>query len=192
VAKDYDFRPDQDNSVDLDKLLLTQRQRFNLLRWVLYGVFCLAGLLLQDAVLCRVDIRGGCTDLVPCLIFMITALQGAEHGSIFALIAAVFYYCTGSAPGLYVIPLITVSAVLVAVLRQAALRRGFFSILLCAALTMFVYEFAVFGIGLFLGQTLPQRWMTAVMTAAVTLIAVPVAYPIVRVIGKIGGEAWKE
>ena len=81
---------------------------------------------------------------------------------------------------------------MVAVLRQAALRRGFFSSLLCAALTMFVYECAVFGIGLFLGQTLPQRWMTAVMTAAVTLIAVPVAYPIVRVIGKIGGEAWKE
>ena len=68
MAKDYDFRPDVDNSVDLDKLLLTQRQRFSLLRWVLYGAFCLAGLLLQDAVLCRVDVRGGCTDIVPCQI----------------------------------------------------------------------------------------------------------------------------
>ncbi len=192
MAKDYDFRPDADNSVDLDKLLLTQRQRFNLLRWVLYGILCLAGLLLQDAVLCRVDVRGGCTDLVPCLIFMITALQGAEQGSIFALIAAVFYYCTGSAPGLYVIPLITVFAVLSAVFRQACLRRGFFSILLCTALTMFVYEMAVFGIGLFMGQTLPQRWISAVLTALLTLVAVPVVYPVVRAIGKIGGETWKE
>ena len=192
MAKDYDFRPDADNSVDLDKLLLTQRQRFNLLRWILYVVLFLAGLLLQDAVLCRVDVRGGCTDLVPCLIFMVTALQGVEQGSIFALITAVFYYCTGSAPGLYVIPLITVIAVLIAVLRQACLRRGFFSILLCATVSMFVYELIVFGIGLFMGQTLPQRLMSAVLTAALTLVAVPVAYPIVRSIGKIGGETWKE
>ena len=48
MAKDYDFRPDADTSVNLDKLLLTQRQRFSLLRWVLYGALCLAGLLLQD------------------------------------------------------------------------------------------------------------------------------------------------
>ena len=192
MAKDYDFRPDADNSVDLDKLLLTQRQRFNLLRWVLYGMLCLAGLLLQDAVLCRVDVRGGCTDLVPCLIFMITALQGAEQGSIFALIAAVFYYCTGSAPGLYVIPVITVFAVLVAVFRQACLRRGFFSIFLCAAVSIFVYEMVVFGIGLFMNQTLPQRWVSAALTAALTLVAVPMVYPIVRAVGKIGGETWKE
>lgn len=192
MAKDYDFRPDADTSVNLDKLLLTQRQRFSLLRWALYGVFCLAGLLLQDTVLCRVDVQGGCMDLVPCLIFMITALQGAEQGSIFALTAAILYDCAGSAPGIYVIPLITAVAVLVAVLRQACLRRGFFSIALCAALSMFVYESAIFGILLFMGQTLPQRWNSAWITAALTMIAVPVVYPVVRAIGKIGGEAWKE
>lgn len=192
MAKDYDFRPDSDSSVNLDKLLLTQRQRFNLLRWVLYGVLYLAGLLLQDAVLCRVDIRGGCTDLVPCLIFMITALQGAEQGSIFALVSAIFYYCAGSAQGIYVIPVITILAVLLAVFRQACLRRGFFSILLCATLGMIVYEMTVFGIGLFLGHTYLQRIHSMAMTAALTLIAVPFLYPLVRSIGKIGGEVWKE
>ena len=192
MAKDYDFRPDADESVNLDKLLLTQRQRFNLLRWVLYGALYLAALLLQDAVLCRVDVRGGWVDLVPCLIFMITALQGAEQGSIFALTAAILYDCAGSAPGLYVIPVITILAVLVAVLRQACLRRGFFSIALCAALSMFVYEMVVFGAGLFAGQTSPQRMESLLMTAALTMIAVPVIYPVVRGIGKIGGETWKE
>ena len=192
MAKDYDFRPDADESVNLDKLLLTQRQRFNLLRWVLYGVLYLVALLLQDAVLCRVDVRGGCTDLVPCVIFMITALQGAEQGSIFALVSATFYYFTGSAPGLYVIPILTILAVLLAVLRQACLRRGFFSILLCAILGMAIYEMTVFGIGLFLGYTYFQRIHSMSMTAALTLIAVPFLYPLVRSIGKIGGEAWKE
>ena len=192
MAKDYDIKPDADNSVDLDKLLLTQRQRFSLLRWILYGVLCLAGLLLQDAVLCRVDLRGGCTDLVPLLIFMITALQGAEQGSIFALLASVVYACSGSAPGLQVIPLLTVLAVLAAVFRQACLRRGFFSILLCCILTLFLYETAIFGVGLFMKQTTTLWFHNALMTAATTLLCVPVAYPLVRAIGKIGGEAWKE
>ena len=192
MAKDYDFRPDTDQSVDLDKLLLTQRQRFSLLRWLLYGALCVAGLLLQDAVLCKLRINGGCTDLVPCLIFVIAAVQGAEQGSIFALVAAVLYACAGSAPGLHVIPLITVIAVLTAIFRQACLRRGFFSIFLCALLAMLVYELAVFGAGIFLEQIAHQRFPGALTTVAVTLVAVPVMFPIANAIGRIGGEAWKE
>ena len=192
MAKDYDFRPDSEVSPELDKLLLSQRQRFNLLRWALYGALCLAGLLLQDAVLCRVDVRGGCTDLVPCLIFMVTALQGAEQGSVFALVGAVFYYCTGSAPGMYVIPLVTIVAVLTAIIRQAYLPRGFFSIFLSTAMALAVYEMLVFVFGLMLKQTYPQRWSCALWTAALTLAAVPVVYPILRGIAKIGGETWKE
>lgn len=192
MAKDYDFQPDLDNSVDLDKLLLTQRQRFNLLRWALYGLLCIVGLLLQDTLLCRVNVQGGFVDLVPCLIFMITALQGAEQGSVFALIAAIFYDCAGTAPGMYTIPVITALAVLVAIFRQACLRRGFFSIALCAILSVFVYEMVVFAVGLFMGQALPERFGCMLMTAALTMLTVPVAYPFVRGIGKIGGETWKE
>ena len=192
MARDFDFRPDSDRSVELDKLLLTQRQRFSLLRWVLYGVMCLAGLLLQDAVLCRIDFYGGCTDLVPCIIFVIAAVQGAEQGSIFSLLAAVFYACTGSAPGLHVIPLITVIAVLVAIFRQACLRRGFFSIFLSALLAMFVYEMAIFGAGIFLHRMIAGQLTGMLVTVGLTMVALPALYPLAHAIGRIGGEAWKE
>lgn len=192
MAKEYEFRPDPVSSGDLDKLLLTQRQRFGLLRWALYGAVSVLSLILQDVALYRVDIAGGGMDLVPCVIIMITALEGAEGGCIYALIAALMYEFSGSAPGIYIIPIITAIAVLTAIFRQACLRQGFFAILLCAAMGMIAYEMCVFGIGLFLGYTLESRLIPAALSAAVTMIGVPFVYPILRAIGKIGGETWKE
>lgn len=192
MAKEYGFLPDPGDKDHLDKLLLSQRQRFGLVRWLLFSAATLVALLVQDVAGYRVHILGSGIDIVPCVIFMITALQGAENGSIYALLAAVFYYLSGSAPGAYVIPLITVIAVLVAILRQAVLRRGIFSILVCAACAMLVYEMCIFAIGLILEQTVSTRIFQTVLTALVSLLAVPVAYPVLRAIGKIGGEPWKE
>lgn len=192
MARDYEFRPDPEGSGNFEKLLLSQRQRFGLLRWTLFGVLCLLALLVQDVMVFRLDIFGAGTDLVPCVILMITALQGAETGSIFSLVASVLYFFSGSAEGPYVVPLVTVLAVLAAIFRQACLRKGFFSILLSTALGMVCYEMALHGIGLFLKHTVSQWTMAALLTALISLTAVPIAYPVARAIGKIGGETWKE
>jgi hypothetical protein len=192
VARDYEFRPDREGSGNFEKLLLSQRQRFGLLRWTLFALLCVLVLLVQDAMAYRVDFFGAGTDLVPCVIIMITALQGAEAGSIFSLAASIVYYFSGSAQGPYVVPLITVIAIFAAIFRQACLRKGFFSILLSTALGMLCYELLLFGIGLFLRHTVSQWTLSTVFTALLSLAAVPVGYPIARAIGKIGGETWKE
>ncbi len=192
MPKEYEFRPDSAHTDSLDKIFLSQRQRFSLLRWTLYGLFTLLALIVQDVVLFRVDYYGGGTDLVPCIIFMITALEGGETGCVFSLIASLVYYFSGSAPGPYMIPAVTAIAVFGAIFRQACLPRGFFSILLCTALGMIVYEMLIYAIGVFLGNIPATRLEPMARTAAYTLVAVPVCYPIARVIGKIGGEVWKE
>ncbi len=192
MARDYEFRPDPESSGIFEKMLLSQRQRFGLLRWTLFGCLCVLALLVQDVMVYWVDVLGAGTDLVPCIIIMITALQGAETGSIFALAASIVFYFSGSAQGPYVVPLITVFAVLAVIFRQACLRKGFFSILLSTALGMLCYELVLFGIGLFLGHTTAHWGFSALLTAVLSLAAVPVGYPIARAIGKIGGEAWKE
>lgn len=192
MARDYEFRPDREGSGDFEKLLPTQRQRFGLLRWTLFAFLSVVVLLVQDVMVFRVDIFGAGTDLVPCIILMITALQGAESGSVFALIASVIYYFSGSAQGPYVVPMITVIAILAVIFRQACLRKGFFSILLSTALGMVCYELLLFGIGLFLRHTVSRWAMSALITALISLLVVPVTYPIARAIGKIGGETWKE
>lgn len=192
MARDYDFQPDLENSDNFDKLLLSPRQRFGVVRWLLFSLLYLLALLVQDVMACRVNIAGAGTDLVPCVIFMIASLQGVEPGSIFALGASLFFCFSGSSPGPYVVPMITILAVLVAIFRQACLRKGFFSILLSTGAGMLCYELLLFGVGLFLRYTIWQRFGAMLLTGLLSLLAVPVFYPVARAIGKIGGEPWKE
>ncbi len=190
--KKNEFRPDSARTDVLGKLLLTPKQRRSFLRWLLYCGVCLFALLLQDVVMCRVSLLGATTDLVPCCILAICILQGGESGSIFALFASLIYYLSGSSPGAVCIPLITFLAVFGAVFRQAYLRQGFFTLLLCLIVTMFFYELVTFAIVLFLGYTSADRLGTFLTTAAITLAVTPLLYPILMSIGKIGGETWKE
>ena len=192
MAKNREFRPDREGTGQLHKLWPTPKQQLGALRWLLYGGICLAGLLLQDVLLYRVNVLGGCTDVVPCLILMVAMMQGVENGSVFALVMSVLYYFSGSSAGFYVIPLLTAVTVFAAIFRQAFLRRGFFALLLCGALGMLLYELGLFGISLFLKLTVASRAGAAVMTALVSLLTVPVAYPLLLAIGKLGGEIWKE
>jgi cell shape-determining protein MreD len=187
-----EFRPDREGTGQLNKLWPTPRQQLRMLQWLMYTAVCLVGLLAQDAVLYRVNILGGCTDLVPCLILMVAVMRGAESGSVFALVLSVLYFFSGSSAGFYVIPLLTVVAVFVAIFRQAFLRQGLPAIALCAGLGMLLYELGLFLINLFLGLTVGSRIGAALLTALLSLLAVPVFYPVLQAIGKLGGQIWKE
>lgn len=192
ARKKNEFRPDTFRQDILGKLLLTKKQSQVLLRWVLFCLVCLTGLIIQDVVMSRFTIFGTTTDLVPCCILAICILQGAESGCIFALVASMIYYFSGSAPGIFAIPMLTVIAVFTAVFRQAYLRKGFFTMVICTAVALFLYELGIFSIGLFLGSTIASRMPVFLITAAITLALVPILYPILLSIGKIGGEIWKE
>ena len=187
-----EFRPDREGTGQLNKLWPTPLQQLRLVQWLLYTAVCLVGLLAQDVVLYRLDLAGGCTDLVPCLILMVTVMQGAESGSVFALVLSVLYFFSGSSAGFYVIPLLTAVAVFAAIFRQAFLRRGLGAIVLCAAMGMALYELGLFAINLFLKLTVWDRVGAALLTALLSLVAVPVFYPVLLAIGKLGGQTWKE
>lgn len=192
ARKKNEFRPDTFRQDVLGKLLLTKKQSLVLLRWVLFCCVCLAGLIIQDVVMSRFTIFGTTTDLVPCCIMAICILQGAESGSIFALIGSMIYYFSGSAPGIFAIPMITIIAVLTTVFRQAYLRKGFSTMLICTSAAVIVYEVGTFFVGLFLGSTMMSRFPAFLVSALITLALVPALYPVLLSIGKIGGEIWKE
>lgn len=192
ALKKNEFRPDNRGTGQLRKLWPTPKQQLRALRWLLYGVVCLVGLLMQDVALYRVNVAGGCTDLVPCLILMVAVIQGVETGGIFTLVASILFFFSGSSPGFHVIPLLTFVTVLVVIFRQAFLRRGLGTVLLCTGLGMLLYEMGLFAINLFLRLTMASRVGTALITAVLSLIVVPVAYPVMMAIGKLGGEAWGE
>lgn len=192
ARRKYEFRPDPTGFDWMGKLMLTKKQRRSALKWLLYSLVCVAGLVLQDSLLSKLRLFGGSFDLAPALIILICVLEGCENGSVFALASALIYVFSGTGPDRYCILYLTLAAVLAAAFRQGYLRRGFGSEVICTAGAMLGYELAVFVTGLFLELTYVGRWTVFVMTALVSTAAAAAVYRPLKTIGTIGGNLWKE
>lgn len=188
----YEFKPDSDRVPLSKRLHLTVLQKKQLLQWSLNGLVCLVLLIIQDVIMSRVSIGGATTDLVPCAILLITVLSDAYNGSLFALVAAMIYEFSGSAPGPYVIAYLTALGVGAALLRQLYWRRGFRSNVICAGLALLLYELAIWGTGIFLGLTYWGRIGVFLLTWLLSFLVMLPLYPLLRVIQNIGGETWRE
>ena len=188
----YEFKPDPKSTSLLKVLHMTRHQRLQLLKWSCYALLCLTLLIVQDVILSRFRFSGATTDLAVCGILLIGILAGAEQGGFFAMMASLIYWFSGSAPGPYVIALITLFVIGASLFRQIFWHRSFASIMLCAGLAMMVYEMSLFGIGIFIGRTLWSRIGVFMLTGLMSVLVMLALYPLVKAIGKIGGETWKE
>ncbi len=191
LFKKHDFRPDR-GSGTLNKLYLTKKQRRILLKWLLMALALVVLCVLQDVILSRVKIWGTTVDLMAVALLLACMLQDPEYGSIFLLTASTVYSFSGSAPGYYIIALLTVIGVFFAILRHCYLHETFGSTFLCTAAALLLYEMAVFCIGLFLGNVTLSRLGVQLIKTALSLIAVPILYPILNAILRIGGKTWNE
>lgn len=188
----YEFRPDPTGTKFLKKLHLTKYRQMLLLKWGLYSLLWLAALVIQDVMMSRVRFFGATTDLAVCLILLIGIYEGMENGGTFALIASAIYWFSGSAPGPYVIAILTGLAVLISAFRQGFWLRGFSSTALCTALAIMAYEMLIFLIGMFQGLTIWDRAGVFCVTGVITCLVMLPLYPLVNTIAKIGGDTWKE
>ena len=188
----YEFKPDPKGTHFFKKLYLTQVQRLRLLKWGLYSLLCLFLLVIQDSMLSSFRIFGATTDLAAAVIILIAIHEGMEKGGMFALIASLIYWCSGSAPGPYSIAYITFLTIGASYVRQSLWHKSFGSTGLCTAVIIYLYELAVFGTGIFQGLTIWTRlgvFLTAALMSCIVMVPV---YPVVRAIGKIGGDSWIE
>ena len=188
----FEFKPDPTGSDPMKIFHLTSLQRHRLVKWALYGVLVLLALILQDTMLSRVRISGATTDLAVCVILLVGVVEGPEEGGLFALAASVFYYFSGSAPGVYVIMLLTATAIFGGLFRQGYWSQGMSSAALCTGAALLAYELGLMLIGIFLNLTNWSRTGVFILTALLSTLAILPLYPLVRVIGQIGGEPWKE
>ena len=188
----YEFKPDKERSGTLSKLYITPKQRLTILKWVLTAVVLVILSVIQDVILSRVTVFGVHTDLLACAILLVCVLQDPEVGCVFGLVSSLLYWFSGSAPGPYVVALLTVLGVLASIFRYSYLRFSFGTVILCAAAAVMLYELLLFAIGFFLGRTTVSRLANFCITGGVSLAVMPLLYPIFAAIGKIGGESWKE
>jgi len=187
-----EFKPDKTRSGLLSHLHLTQKQRRSFLKWLLVTLFLVVVSVLQDVIFSRADVLGGRLDLVSALLLLACVAQDPEVGSIFVLTGSAFYWCTGSAPGAYVIALLTVLGVFFGIVRHCYLHQGFGSTWLCAGGAMVLYEAALLGIGLFLDQTDLARAPEFLIRAGLSVAVMPLFYPVIKAICHNGGTTWNE
>ena len=192
AKRKYDFRPDKLRSTLASKLYLTPKQRLAFLRWLLLCLLLVVASVLQDVIFCRFQLFGATTDLVPCAIILICVILGIHDSCVFVLLASLAYQASGTAPGYYVIPLITILAILLSSFRESFLRKSFSSVMLSSGIAVLLYELLLFAIGLAFGNTRFDRWSVFLITGGLSLITLPIMYPLVKAIAKIGGETWKE
>ena len=93
---EQDFKPDPTTATWLKTTRLTQQQRLRLTKWALYILTCILCLVVQDVIVSKLPLFGACVDLPICAILLITVLEGSEVGSVFVLIASIFYYFSGN------------------------------------------------------------------------------------------------
>ena len=187
-----DFRPDSTGRGWLKVFYMTKLQRLHLAKWSLYAASILLALVVQDVIMSRFPILGATTDLPVCVILLITVMENCEVGSLFVLITSTLYYFSGSAPGPYVVGLMTFIGVAACMLRQMYLHRGRSTIVLCAGVAMILYELGVFSVGVFLELTRWGRLMSFLLTGIYSAALMIPLYPLFYKIGLIGGSTWKE
>lgn len=191
-ARQPEFRQDTLGTGFLKKLYMTKQQRLRILRWLSYSLSCLAALLIQDNILSRLPIMGACIDLPAAVILLITVIEGTESGSIFVLLASTLYYFTGSAPGPYVVALMTVFGIGATLFRQAYWHRSRGAILLCACCALMLYEIGTFGGAIFMELTRWDRIGRFLLSGIYGCALMIPLYPLMHKFGSIGGHTWKE
>ena len=189
---EVDFKPDPNTATWLKTTRLTQQQRLRLTKWALYILTCILCLVLQDVILSQIPLFGACMDLPVCAILLITVLEGSEVGSIFVLIASIFYYFSGTAPTAVCIGLLTYTGVLATLFRQMYWHRSRGSILLCSMIALAAYEISLFITGLYRELTVFSRIGSFCLTILYSCIALIPLYSLIYKIGLIGGNTWKE
>ena len=187
-----DFRPDFRFPDLAQKLYLTPQQQKRYLKWILLSALPLLMLVLQDVLFSRMSLYGGTVDMVPCVLLMTCVILGASESAIFLLVGALVYWLAGSAPGVYVIFLIPLFGTLSAAFRQAYLRKGFRTTLMCTGAALILYESTTFLAALLLGVTQLARWWVMGITTGLTLLTLPLVFALVWGICTIGGDQWKE
>lgn len=189
----HEFKPDRPHgSGILSRLYITKKQRLAIGKWLLMALVLVLLSVVQDSIMSRVRIFGTTTDLVSTAIFMVCIMLDPEIGCVFALVSSCLYEFSGSAPGAYVIAMITGLGMLMAIFRHGFLRAGFGAVLLCTAVATLAYQLILFAICYFLGITTAAHLSQFLMKGLLSLAVMPALYPIFSAISKIGGETWTE
>ena len=171
---------------------MTRLQRLTILKWATFAMTGILLLVIQDVIMSQIRFSGATTDLPVAFILLVGIYEGLENGSVFTLVASLFYWFSGSAPTPICVALLCILVILIGLFRQLYWHRSFGSIAMCVSIAIMLYEMLLFAVGLMSGLTILPRMGVFALTGGITCITMLPMYPLVRVISRIGGVSWKE
>ncbi len=166
-----------------------KRKYLPILRWALFAALVLLAYLVQTVVLGGRTFWGAKLSLVPVAAVSVALMCGAEQGSLFCLLCGVVYCFTGADMGALTLVAITFAGALAGGACEAFFKRHLLPCILFAALALLLSDGLSFLLKLYLGQTQPERFLTAALPGmALSLASVLAFFPLSYCIAKIGGE----
>ena len=87
---------------------------------------------------------------------------------------------------------VTCAGIFLSAFRSGYLQRRFWSVMLCAWAGILLHQGILFSLGVFLGSTVPGRWLSTLGGGLGACLACCALYPLASALGRIGGPSWKE
>ena len=172
----------------LKYLHLTKLQWLGILKWSLYGLLTLLVLLMQSVVLSQLPVCGAKLTPLPALIVCVCLREGPDKGGVYAILAALFWCLSGADFGNLSVAVISIGAMLSAVLCRAVLTLRFLPAALCCFAVTLLDASAVFVFKLILPPTvaLENYWRILLPGVALSMVFMPIHYALVKLISRIG------
>ncbi len=175
----------------LKKLHITRLQWRIFLKWALYTAAFLATVVLQTVIFSRLPVLGAKVNLVPYFIGCVCIIEGADSGSVFALITSLVWAMSSGDLGYVSILALTCGGMGLGLLMQKLFRQQLLTCIgLCFALSL-CHESAIFLLRLFLDSVTASQYFRILIPGVLLGIpSCPVFYYLFRVIHRVGGSAW--
>ena len=144
-------------------------------RGVLYALYLLAFLLLQNVIFSHISVFGVRAMFMPALVVAVALFEGGYRGGLFGLAAGVVCDLYFAGQSVLFTILFPVMAFAVGFMADFFLNRRFFSYAVLAVLALFLSAFAqMFSLLIYRGQGSWTLWGVAILQ---TILSVPFIFP---------------
>lgn len=167
---------------------LTRLQWLGILKWSLYGLLTLLVLMMQTVLLAKLPVFGVKLAPLPVLIVCVCVHEGPEKGGVYAILATLFWCLSGADFGNLSVAVLSIGAMLSAVLCRAVLTRRLLPTALCCLCVTLLNATAIFAFKLILPPTvaLENYWRVLLPGVCMSMVFMPIHYALVKLIGRIG------
>ena len=167
--------------------LFSRHQLTEFLRWTLYAVLFLAAMLLQTIVFPQIKLTGITLCVVPTCVACVAVREGAERGTLYAILTGVLFCLSGVSEGPLYIVLLALTAALAGAICDNFYTRSFVPALVLSLMGLAICEGLVFLFRVNTAGTDAALWHTVLLPEILlSALAFPPFYLGAWAISRIG------